>query len=446
MDKKYYIQTFGCQMNVHDSEQIAALLERDGYRSTDLAESADLIILNTCSIREKAEQKVHSQIGRFRDFKRNNPDLLIGIGGCLAQQWGEKFFKKAPHLDLIFGTHCIPRLPELIEKAKRNGKQIADISCPEKHAESSVRLVPARGQISTYVTIMRGCNNFCAYCVVPYLRGPEQSRELPDIVREVRSLAAQGIKEVTLLGQNVNSYGQTTPGKSDFPHLLTEIAQIEGINRIRFTTSHPKDLSPDLINCFSEIDKLCEHIHLPVQAGSDKVLQMMNRGYTKAGYLEKVDRLREICPDISITSDVIVGFPGEAEADFEETIDLMRKIRFDNLFSFKYSAREGTAAAKFDHQVSDSIKSARLRTLQLLQEQHTLEKNEAEVGKLLEVLVEGCSKNSPAELTGRTRTNKIVNFKGNTELIGQSLSILITYAYQHSLRGELTSDKEMDRC
>jgi len=446
LNKKYYIQTFGCQMNVHDSEQIAALLEGEGYRSTDLAEKADLIILNTCSIREKAEQKVHSQIGRFRDFKRNNPDLLIGIGGCLAQQWGEKFFKKAPHLDLVFGTHCIPRLPELIKKAKRNCEQVADVSCSEKLAESGVRLVSARGQISRYVTIMRGCNNFCAYCVVPYLRGPEESRELPDILSEVRNLAAQGIKEVTLLGQNVNSYGQTLTGNSDFAGLLAAIAQIEGINRIRFTTSHPKDLSPDLINCFSEIAKLCEHIHLPVQSGSDKVLQMMNRGYTQAGYLGRVAKLREIRPDISITSDVIVGFPGETEADFEETIDLMRKIRFDNLFSFKYSEREGTAAAKFDHKVNDSIKSARLRTLQLLQERHTLEKNEVQVGKVLEVLVEGHSKNSPAELTGRTRTNKIVNFKGSTESIGQTLSILITCAYQHSLRGELISSEERDRC
>ena len=445
MEKKYYIQTFGCQMNVRDSEQIAALLESAGYAATGQAKKADLIILNTCSIREKAAQKVYSQLGRFKDYKIDNPQLIIGVGGCLAQQWGEKFFKRAPFLDVVFGTHSFRKLPELVVRAQKSSQHITDTSFQARGGLDTGCSRVATGQ-TAFVTIMQGCNNYCAYCVVPYLRGPEISREPGEIVDEIRSLAAQGVKEVTLLGQNVNSYGQTLSIKVDFATLLKTIAGLEGIERIRFTTSHPKDLSPELIRCFEELDSLCEHIHLPFQAGSDKILQKMNRRYGKDDYLQKVAALRAACPDISITSDVIVGFPGETEADFEETIDLLNKIRFDNLFSFKYSEREGTAAAKFDHKISERVKTARLKTLQLLQEQHTLGKNQEMVGKVWEVLVEGLSKGSSSEVMGRTRTNKIVNFAGGPELVGKTLPVFVTHAYQHSLHGELHQEKEIDRC
>ena len=433
-------------MNVNDSEQIAALLASAGYEATGQAQKADVIILNTCSIREKAAQKVYSRLGRFKDYKLENPDLIIGVGGCLAQQWGEKFFKKAPCLDIVFGTYNIQNVPELIKRVQKSSRRITDTAFGVEGRFGGRLSRTVTGRSSAYVSIMQGCNNFCAYCVVPYLRGPEESREVADIVQEVENLAAQGVKEVTLLGQNVNSYGQTLRIKADFASLLRTIAAVGGIERIRFTTSHPKDISPELIRCFEEVDILCEHIHLPVQSGSDKVLRDMNRRYTRADYLQKVAALRAACPDISITSDVIVGFPGETDADFAETIDLLDKIRFDNLFSFKYSEREGTAAAKFDNKVSERVKSARLKSLQLLQEQHTLAKNRSMLGKIWDVLVEKRSKGSAGEVMGRTRTNKIVNFAGGSELVGKTLPVFITHAYQHSLHGELLQEREIDRC
>ena len=433
-------------MNVNDSEQIAALLASAGYEATGQAQKADVIILNTCSIREKAAQKVYSRLGRFKDYKLENPDLIIAVGGCLAQQWGEKFFKKAPCLDIVFGTYNIQNVPELIKRVQKSSRRITDTAFGVEGRFGGRLSRTVTGRSSAYVSIMQGCNNFCAYCVVPYLRGPEESRKVADIVQEVENLAAQGVKEVTLLGQNVNSYGQTLRIKADFASLLRTIAAVGGIERIRFTTSHPKDISPELIRCFEEVDILCEHIHLPVQSGSDKVLRDMNRRYTRADYLQKVAALRAACPDISITSDVIVGFPGETDADFAETIDLLDKIRFDNLFSFKYSEREGTAAAKFDNKVSERVKSARLKSLQLLQEQHTLAKNRSMLGKIWDVLVEKRSKGSAGEVMGRTRTNKIVNFAGGSELVGKTLPVFITHAYQHSLHGELLQEREIDRC
>ncbi len=446
MEKKYFIKTFGCQMNAYDSEQISALLEGEGYEFTGNAQKADVIILNTCSIREKAAQKVYSELGRFKEFKKQNPGMIIGIGGCLAQQWGKGFFKKAPHLDLVFGTQTLHRLPELINNVTQSCRQVVATELRGNAEPVRIPTRPRPKQISAYVTIMQGCNNFCSYCIVPYLRGPEVSRNLKDIREEVERLAGQGIKEVTLLGQNVNSYGKALSEQINFAGLLREIAQIEGIERIRFTTSHPKDLSTDLMDCFANIDKLCEHIHLPVQSGSDAVLERMNRGYKKSDYLEKIASLREHCPEISITSDVIVGFPGESDADFHNTIDLMQEIRFDNLFSFKYSEREGTAAARFAAKISDGSKSERLRILQSLQEEHTWEKNRQLVGRPVEILVEGRSKNSAGEMMGRTRTNKIVNFKGNSQLIGKVVTVFVAEAFLHSLHGELQAKKEIDRC
>jgi tRNA-2-methylthio-N6-dimethylallyladenosine synthase len=424
-------------MNVQDAEKMAALLVPSGYGTTEDPERADLILINTCSIREKAEQKIYSQLGRFRALKKRNPHLLIGVGGCLAQQWGDRLFRRAPFVDLVFGTHQIHRLPEMIGELEREKGRIVETGFCDRVCSLEIPAKPAVGAVATFVTIMQGCNNFCAYCVVPYLRGREESRPLPEILQEVEMLAGLGIREVTLLGQNVNSYGKALPEGTDFAELIGAIGKVRGIERIRFTTSHPKDLSPRLIACFGEIGSLCEHIHLPVQSGSDRVLRRMNRGYAVSAYREKVAALRRASPDISITSDMIVGFPGEEDGDFEQTLELMREIRFDNLFSFQYSEREGTAAVGMDHPVSEATKRERLRTLQALQAEHTLEKNGSRVGRLEEILVEGPSRNDPGEMTGRTRGNRIVNFPGRPGLIGKTVSVRIAQAYHHSLRGEM---------
>lgn len=424
-------------MNVQDAEKMAVLLGESGYGRTDDPEQADLILVNTCSIREKAAQKIYSQLGRFRELKAKNPRLLVGVSGCLAQQWGDRFFRRVPCLDLVVGTHQIHRLPEMVGELERMGGRIVETGFCDQVRSLEIPAQPAAGEVSTFVTIMQGCNNFCAYCVVPHLRGREQSRPLPEILHEIETLAAQGILEITLLGQNVNSYGQTLPEKTDFTQLIRAIGKISGIGRIRFTTSHPKDLSPRLVACFGEISSLCEHIHLPVQSGSDRVLQRMNRGYTSEEYREKVSALRRVCPEITITSDVIVGFPGEEEEDFRQTLELMEEIRFDNLFSFKYSEREGTAAVGMDRPVREGVKRERLESLQLLQAVHTLEKNRACIGGRESVLVEGPSRNGCGEMTGRTRGNRIVNFPGRTGLIGKTVSVRIVEAFPHSLRGEV---------
>jgi tRNA-2-methylthio-N6-dimethylallyladenosine synthase len=437
LDRKYlYIQTFGCQMNVNDSEKIVTLLRDEGYETTDNAEGADLILVNTCSIREKAAQKAFSQLGRFRMLKERNPDLIVAVGGCLAQEWGKKILARAPYLNVVFGTHNIHGLPEFIRRVGNNGSRIVETAFAPSVTSLNIMARPEKGAVSAYVTIMQGCNNFCAYCVVPHLRGPEESRPAEDILAEVEKLADHGVREVTLLGQNVNAYGKTLGGSPGFPQLLRAISRIRGIERIRFTTSHPRDLSEDLMRCFAEVDALCNHIHLPVQSGSDAILGSMNRGYTRGQYLEKIEGLRHYCPEISVTSDVIVGFPGETEADYQATLALMETVTFDNLFSFKYSEREGTAAVGFDRQVPEKVKSERLQRLQALQQEHTLKRNRTLEGRVKDVMVEGKSKNSDRDMTGRTRCNKIVNFRGGRKLAGQTCSVLIKKAHLHSLRGE----------
>lgn len=436
-NKLLYIQTFGCQMNVHDSEQMATLLADEGYKTTDDMRLADLILLNTCSIREKAAQKVYSELGRIGLLKERNPELIIGVGGCLAQHLGSKFHKRINHLDFVFGTHNIHRLPELIAAVRKKKKKITQIDFFDKPNSIGIYAPPEKGKLNAFVTIMQGCNNFCAYCVVPYLRGPEMSRQPEEIIEEIKKLADQGIREVTLLGQNVNSYGKNLEKIIDFSTLLRKINEVPGIERIRFTTSHPRDLSIELINCFAELGKLCEHIHLPVQSGSNKILSSMNRGYSIENYMEKVDRLRQVCPQISITSDIIVGFPGETESDYQETIDMMGKIRFDSTFSFKYSERKGTAAQKLEGKIDEVEKQRRLKFLQELQDKHTLEKNVQLEGSRQSVLIEGRSKNSDHDLTGRTGSWKIVNFKGEKKLIGKLINVKITKAYLHSLRGKM---------
>ena len=439
-NKYLYIQTFGCQMNVHDSEQMAALLAGNGYKLTDNIKLADLILLNTCSIREKAAHKVYSKLGRISKLKEQNPELIIGVGGCLAQHLGTKFHKKVGHLDFVFGTHNIHRLPQMVASVRKKRRKITEIDFHKSLNSIGIFALPQSGAVSAFVTIMQGCNNFCAYCVVPYLRGPEMSRPPDDIIEEIKDLADYGIREVTLLGQNVNSYGKTLANGLNFAALIKKIGKISGIQRIRFTTSHPRDLSNELIRCFVEEEKLCEHIHLPVQSGSNRILALMNRGYTVEEYMKKVDHLRKLNSQISITSDIIVGFPGETQNDYQETIDMMEKIRFDSTFSFMYSERKGTAAQKLEGKVEESEKARRLEQLQILQDQHTLEKNTALENSRQELLVEGESRNSENDLMGRTSSGRIVNFKGELELIGKLVDVKILKAYLHSLRGKLIKE------
>jgi len=440
--KHLYIQTFGCQMNVHDSEQMASVLRKADYEYTDNMMLADLIILNTCSIREKAAQKAYSQLGRIARLKKLNPDLIIGVGGCLAQHLGTKFYKKAACLDFVFGTHNIHLLPEIVNSVRKERKKITETDFHACISSMNVFAPPSEGSLGAFVTIMQGCNNFCAYCVVPYLRGREVSRPPGDITSEIQKLADLGIKEVTLLGQNVNSYGKTLNHGTNFTSLIKEIGKISGIERIRFTTSHPRDLSEELMNRFADEKKLCPHIHLPVQSGSNRVLKLMNRGYTIEAYMKKIEYLRNIAPGISITSDLIVGFPGETIEDYQETIDMMEKIRFDSTFSFKYSEREGTAAQKLKDKVEEKEKLRRLEALQKLQDRHTLERNTALEGSVQEILIEGKSKNTESDLTGRTGSWKIVNFKGESDLVGDTVLVKITKAHLHSLRGTLEKNKE----
>lgn len=363
--------------------------------------------------------------------------MIIGVGGCLAQHLGTKFHKKFGHLDFIFGTHNIHRLPQLVESIKENREKITEIDFYKSLNSINIFAPPRTGAVSAFVTIMQGCNNFCAYCVVPYLRGPEMSRASDDILEEIIKLADHGIKEVILLGQNVNSYGKTLGDGLNFAALIKRIGKISGIERIRFTTSHPRDLSDELIRCFAEEEKLCDHIHLPVQSGSNRILTLMNRGYTVEEYMRKIDHLRKLSPRISITSDIIVGFPGETQNDYQETIDMMEKIRFDSTFSFKYSERKGTGAQKLEGKIEECEGLRRLNQLQMLQDQHTLEKNIALENTKQEILVEGRSKNSESDLMGRTGSWKIVNFEGELELIGKMVNVKISKAYLHSLRGKM---------
>ena len=439
MSKKYlYIETFGCQMNVHDSEQMAVLMQAEGYRLTSDVHQADLILMNTCSIREKAEQKAFSELGRLVKLKEKKPELIIGFGGCLAQHLADKVYKRAVAVDLVFGTHNIHQLPVMIEKVQKEHKKITQVKFFDRLCSLGIFAPPPEGALSAFVSIMQGCDNYCAYCVVPYLRGPEMSRTPEDIIEEIQKLADRGVKEVTLLGQNVNSYGKHLDPSCNFVTLIKKINEIDGIDRIRFTTSHPKDLSNELMDCFGQLSKLCEHIHLPAQSGSNRILKLMNRGYTAQDYLSKVERLQSICPQISITSDIIVGFPGETEQDYQETIDMMEKIRFDSLFSFKYSERKGTAAEALTGKVPEAEKRQRLKELQALQDRHTQEKNTTLEGSVQEVLVEGRSRNSRQDMRGRTRSWKIVNFEGRPELIGLTVPVIISRGYLHSLRGKQT--------
>jgi len=430
--KKLYIRTFGCQMNVADSELMAQVLGEE-YGLTARAEDADLYLINTCAIRRKSEEKVKSLLGSLRPLKRARPQLILGVGGCVAQQEGERLLAFAPHLNLVFGTKGIYRLPALVRRATR-GERVVDVALERNSPDLPHRSWPP-GTFQTMVTIMQGCDNYCSFCVVPYVRGRETSREPGAIVDEVAAFAAAGGLEVTLLGQNVNSYGRGLPEPMTFPQLLRRLDALPGLRRLRFATSHPRDLSPELINALGEINSLCEHLHLPVQSGANRVLERMHRGYTRERYLEKVAALKGACPGIALSTDLIVGFPGETEADFRQTLDLMREAEFHQAFSFKYSPRPQTRAATFPDQVSEEVKAERLARLQALQNELTRKAHARLVGQIHEVLVEGRSKRSPQECCGRLRTNQVVNFIGPRELLGRLARVAITEAHPHSLKG-----------
>lgn len=440
-ERKYlYLETFGCQMNVNDSEKIAGMLKGLDYELTADPELADLVILNTCSVRAKAESKVYDYLGRYKKRKRGEgKPLILGVGGCVAQQEGERLRERVPYLDLVFGTHNLHHLPDMVRAAERGER--TEVLTGFIDNETRVNLFPTadEGEGTTrFVTIMQGCDNFCSYCIVPYVRGREISRRSGDVIEEIRVLAERGVREVTLLGQNVNSYGLKNPEEVDFAGLLREIAAIEGVVRIRFTTSHPKDISPQLVRCFAEIPKLCGHIHLPAQSGSDRVLARMNRGYSRGEYLERVAALRAVRPDMWFTGDIIVGFPGETAEDFEQTMSLVEEVRYADLFSFVYSARPETAAAAFADQLSREEKLARLDRLQKRQREISQEMSRALVGSIQEVLAEGRSRRGD-QLAGRTEANRVVNFDGDDSLIGTLVPVEIIRSYPNSLLGKLHS-------
>ncbi|MFZ1199980.1 MAG: tRNA (N6-isopentenyl adenosine(37)-C2)-methylthiotransferase MiaB [Desulfobacterales bacterium] len=467
--KKLYIHTIGCQMNVYDSEKIVSVLAPLSYCQTADLQAADLIIVNTCAIRQKAEQKVFSFLGRLSRLKNERPELLIGVGGCVAQQQGKKILARVPCVDFVFGTQAISRLPGIVKNCETHAGRVVDVGpaaavdlfdAPPQLAKTDAppHLVKT-GQVTRFVTIMQGCDNYCSYCVVPYVRGREASRRPEDIIAEIERLVAAGVREVTLLGQNVNSYG-VKEGLCNFADLLGRVNAIDGLLRIRFTTSHPKDLSRDLCRAFGELPKLCRHIHLPVQSGSNRVLKRMNRRYTRENYLEKVAELREVCPHIAISSDFIVGFPGEEAADFEQSLDLIRTIGFDSLFAFKYSDRPEAPAGRFDGKVSEPESTARLQVLLEEQNRITVAKHRSLVGSVLEVLVEGVNGRSlpsgkkdggptggASQWTGRTSGNKIVNFERATlpaplgeSFEGRLVRVRVEKALAHSLWGVLAND------
>lgn len=438
MSKKAYIATFGCQMNEHDSEQMAGILSNMAYETTEDLADADLVLVNTCCIRQKAEEKAYSFLGRLRRFKKKNPDLMVVVAGCLAQQEGSRLFKKSPGLNLVIGPQGIHRLPELLRETEKNVRRITYTELTtSQELPGHVHSLNGKGAVTAYVSIMTGCNNFCSYCIVPYVRGREFSRQSGEILKEIRGLVEQGVRGITLLGQNVNSYGLHGDGECGFADLVRKIGEVDGLDRLRFTTSHPKDISDDLIACFGGIKSLCEHIHLPIQSGSDRILKRMNRKYTRDNYLEKVAKLRGVCPDISITTDLIAGFPGETEADFEDTLDIMRQVRFAGAFAFKYSDRPPAKAVTFSDKLPEPVKQERLSRLLALQKEITYNRNKSMVGKRVEVLVEGCSKNSAREWTGRARTNEVVNFSGDGDLPGKVVTVTIEKACLHSLKGSL---------
>ncbi|MCD4501782.1 tRNA (N6-isopentenyl adenosine(37)-C2)-methylthiotransferase MiaB [Chromobacterium vaccinii] len=437
--KKVYIKTFGCQMNEYDSDKMADVLgSAEGMVKTDNPEEADVILFNTCSVREKAQEKVFSDLGRIRPLKEANPNLIIGVGGCVASQEGDAIVKRAPYVDVVFGPQTLHRLPDLIESRKQSGRSQVDISFPE--IEKFDHIPPAKVDGgAAFVSIMEGCSKYCSFCVVPYTRGEEVSRPFEDVLTEIAGLAAQGVKEISLLGQNVNAYrGLMSDGEiADFALLLEYVHEIPGVERIRFTTSHPREFSQRIIDCYAKLPKLVSHLHLPVQSGSDRVLMAMKRGYTGLEYKSIIRKLRAIRPDLCLSSDFIVGFPGETEADFEQTLKLVRDCEFDFSFVFIYSPRPGTPASNLPDDTPHTEKVRRLEALNEVIEAKGFEINKAMVGSVQRVLVENVSKKDAAMLAARTANNRVVNFAGHPRLLGQTVDVRITEARPHSLAGEV---------
>ena len=445
MAKKLYIKTFGCQMNEYDSDRMADVLAAsEGIEKTDSPEDADVILFNTCSVREKAQEKVFHDLGRVRLLKQARPGLVIGVGGCVASQEGAAIVARAPYVDIVFGPQTLHRLPQLIRERRASGRPQVDVSFPE--IEKFDALPPARVEGATaFVSVMEGCSKFCSFCIVPYTRGEEISRPLDDVLAEIAGLAAQGVQEVTLLGQNVNAYRglMADDETADFAFLLDCVHDIPGIERIRYTTSHPREMTPRLIEAYARLPKLVSHLHLPVQSGSDRVLAAMKRGYTALEYKSIVRRLRAARPDISLSTDFIVGFPGETEADFEATMKLIDEVGFDASFSFLYSPRPGTPAAELSDDTPQDLKARRLMRLQKRIEAQAQAIGAAMVGTVQRILVEGAAKKDAAELAGRTDNNRIVNFAGaaraTERLVGRFVDVTITAALPHSLRGEIVT-------
>ena len=451
MQRFVYVKTFGCQMNVYDTERILQVLGSADYQPTDTPANADLILLNTCTVREKAEMKMRSQLGRYAPLKDHNPDLLIGVAGCVAQQEGQRLLDAVPYLDLVFGPDNIQKLPEMLEKARDQGLRLSETQLHKKtDGYEFMEAEPVEdGKPTAMVTVMKGCNKNCAFCIVPRVRGRELSKPRDQVVEEVRRYVASGVKEVMLLGQNVNSYGLDREDGVLFAELLDAVDAVPGLERLRFTTSHPVDCTDDLIDRFDgRLGTLCEFFHLPVQSGSDRILERMRRQYTRAQYVERAARLRETCPDVFLATDIIVGFPGETRADFEETLSLIREVRFDSVFGFNYSQRQGTSAARLDDDVPDSEKAARLAEVFELAAQIREARLRRYEGHVVDVLVEGPSRQSmqmggTPQLSGRTRTNVVVNFPvtdanfGSWRWVGQTARIQVQRALPHSLYGEI---------
>ena len=439
--RKALTETYGCQQNENDTERIRGMLSEAGFEFTEETKEADVVLYNTCAVRENAEDKVFGRLGILKHIKEEGHDMLIGVCGCMVQQEHitEKIKKVHEHVDLVFGTHALYKMPELLYKAMQSKGIVVDIEDSEGAIAEDIPMLRDYTQ-KAWVSVMYGCNNFCSYCIVPYVRGRERSREPQAVINEVKELVKNGCTEISLLGQNVTSYGKDVDSEIDFSDLLRMVNEVEGVERIRFMTSHPKDFGDKLIAAMKECDKVCHQLHLPFQAGSDKILKEMNRRYTKEEYLEKIRKVKKEIPDISLSTDVIVGFPTETNEDFEETLDMLRQVEFDNIFSFIYSRREGTPAAKLDFVLSEEEIHRNFDRLLEVQNEISKRKNEAYVGRVERVLVDGASKNDPNMLSGRCDSSKIVNFKGDASLVGKYVDVLITEARTWSLNGEIKSE------
>ncbi len=437
IQKTFFIETWGCQMNEEDSEKLSGMLKKMGYEEAKNKYHADLIILNTCCVRENAELKVYGHLGALKNLKKRNPELIIALCGCMMQQkhMAENIMKKFPFVDMIFGTYNAYKFPQYLNEVCQNRSSVVEIQNSESGIVEGVP-VDRESTIKAFVTIMYGCNNFCTYCIVPYVRGRERSRSPLNIENEIKNLVSKGCREVTLLGQNVNSYGKDLDPEVKFSELLERINNIEGLERIRFMTSHPKDLTDDVIDAVAKCDKVCEQIHLPVQSGSTNILKKMNRNYSREQYLSLIYKIKEKIPGAAITTDIMVGFPGESEKDFEDTLNLVREVGYDSAFTFIYSRRRGTPADKFEEQIPEDIKHERFNRLVKIVNESSARKNRAYEGRTEEILVEGLSKNDSTRLMGRTRTGKLVNFQGDVNSIGELIKVKISKAHSFSLLGK----------